>query len=284
MLVHSLSYGMLASKGHAVSIPTKMSIATKLPLLPQEVSLLILRRKTTTSKDYYASRSVVQEALEGLCFGMPKYGECVPMEGFSQYKGKDHVSGMRLNGKWFKYEPNPFYYDVEIMTERLNKIPEKRAFLQGIPLVQLPEEAHEEENENNDLGPAPEQFDKLDATEEITSTSEMVTPINPQKLNEDIRKAMRNLIGDDWEEHLDNIAEVEQTTTDREKPISELNTKGFFTMAYPELFINGSGDWTISNQRKPDFQQWINHIYWTTDARIANHPHLKFHLLNLSLR
>ena len=146
MLVHSLSYGMLASKGHAVSIPTKMSIDTKLPLLPQEVSLLILRRKTTTSKDYYASRSVVQEALEGLCFGMPKYGECVPMEGFSQYKGKDHVSGMRLNGKWFKYEPNPFYYDVEIMTERLNKIPEKRAFLQGIPLVQLPDEADEEEN------------------------------------------------------------------------------------------------------------------------------------------
>ena len=89
----------------------------------------------------------------------------------------------------------------------------------------------------------------------------MVTPINPQNLNEDIKKAVRNLIGDDWEEHLDNIAEVEQTTTDREKPISELNTKGFFTMAYPELFINGSGDWTISNQRKPDFQQWINHSY-----------------------
>lgn len=52
MYVHSLKYGMLASKGHAVAIPHNMKIATSLPLLPSEISIL-LKKKNTYSKQYF---------------------------------------------------------------------------------------------------------------------------------------------------------------------------------------------------------------------------------------
>ena len=59
MYVHSLKYGMLASKGHAVSIPHELKIATSLPLLASEVSILLLRSKNMSNKHYLVSRSAV---------------------------------------------------------------------------------------------------------------------------------------------------------------------------------------------------------------------------------
>ena len=45
MNVHVLRYGMLASKGHCISLPQGMTIAKKLPLLPEEVGIVVLKRK-----------------------------------------------------------------------------------------------------------------------------------------------------------------------------------------------------------------------------------------------
>ena len=39
MYIHTLKYGALASKGHAVAVPQDMKIFTKLPLLPNEIQL-----------------------------------------------------------------------------------------------------------------------------------------------------------------------------------------------------------------------------------------------------
>ena len=72
LYIHTLKYGILASKGHAVSVPQNLKIYTKLPLLPDEVGLLVLRTKGRKSKRYIASRVKVQAALEGLIFGFPK--------------------------------------------------------------------------------------------------------------------------------------------------------------------------------------------------------------------
>ena len=96
MLVHNLKYGMLASKGHAVSVPSKISIATKLPLLPEEVKILILKpqKQSTSSKQYTASRKAVENALTGLVFGYPKFGSGQQTDEYTQYKGPNHVSSM----------------------------------------------------------------------------------------------------------------------------------------------------------------------------------------------
>ena len=72
--VHCLKYGMLSSKGHAVSIPHDIHVLTKLPQLPSEVGILLVRSGKNQSKAYCASRENVQCALEGLVFGYPKFG------------------------------------------------------------------------------------------------------------------------------------------------------------------------------------------------------------------
>ena len=55
-------------------------------------------------------------------------------------------------------------------------------------------------------------------------------------------------------------------------------------MAYPHIFVNGSCDITIKKIRSIDYLQWVEHIYFTTDNRVAAHPFLKFQLLNIGLK
>ena len=54
-------------------------------------------------------------------------------------------------------------------------------------------------------------------------------------------------------------------------------------MAYPTIFISGSCDITIPKLGNIDLQDWIEHIYYNIDNRVASHPYLKFFLLNLRL-
>ena len=286
MLVHNLKYGMLASKGHAVSVPSKISIATKLPLLPEEVKILILkpRKQSTSTKQYTASRKAVENALTGLVFGYPKFGSSQQTDGYTQYKGPNHVSGIELKDKWFLHEPNEFYHDVIIEESRLEKIPIESCILDGIPMVEVPDV---KDGSEEDKGPSEHQFDTLLETEEITSTSGMVTPINPQDLTEEILQAIQKIVGDDLEDEDPlNAAAIIEPSDDgpRDKPLKELSTVGFFSMAFPEVFVNSTCDYTVLKQKQPPFDEWIKHIYWTSDARVANHPHLKFYLLNLKLR
>ena len=55
-------------------------------------------------------------------------------------------------------------------------------------------------------------------------------------------------------------------------------------MAFPTVFINGSCDLTIPRLVDINFNEFIEHIYFTQDNRVSKHPYLKFALLNLCLR
>ena len=59
---------MLSSKGHAVAIPQDMNISRSLPKLPEEVGIVVLRRKGSnqTTKHYFVKRSAVDNALKGI--------------------------------------------------------------------------------------------------------------------------------------------------------------------------------------------------------------------------
>ena len=115
MNVHLLRYGMLASKGHCVSLPQDMKIASSLPLLPTEVGIVVLRRKGSgKTTQYTVQRNVVQQALKGLCFGFPEGGTIVPHENYECYDGPNHIT-MKLKGHYFKYTPNPFYKESAIL-------------------------------------------------------------------------------------------------------------------------------------------------------------------------
>ena len=69
--IYLLRGGMAAAKGHCVSVPAAMKIATRLPLLPKEVDIFVLKRRTAKDelRAYTVRRHVVEAALRGLCCG-----------------------------------------------------------------------------------------------------------------------------------------------------------------------------------------------------------------------
>ena len=141
MNVHVLKTGMFASKGHCVSLPQTMNEAKQLPLLPAEVNIVILKRVRADGKikHYYVKRSVVQNALEGLCFGYPHGGSDERNDLCQEkYTGRDHVQ-MPLHGRYFQHIPNPFYNDVEIMYDRLNELPEESSLWSGLTVIERPD-------------------------------------------------------------------------------------------------------------------------------------------------
>ena len=76
-------------------------------------------------KHYFAKRSNVQEALEGLCYGFPHGGYDEPNEvSIEKCTGMDHLQ-LLLNRQYFQYVPNPYYCDVEIVYDRLNNLPQE---------------------------------------------------------------------------------------------------------------------------------------------------------------
>ena len=55
-------------------------------------------------------------------------------------------------------------------------------------------------------------------------------------------------------------------------------------MAFPTVFVNGSCDLTTPKLINIEYEEFVQHIYFTGDSRVSKHPYLKFVLLNLGLR
>ena len=74
--VHVLKTGMFSGRGHTISLPHPMTIATKLRLFPEEVNIVLLTRLGANNKlrQYLVLRSSVEKALQGLCYGFPHGG------------------------------------------------------------------------------------------------------------------------------------------------------------------------------------------------------------------
>ena len=51
---------------------------------------------------------------------------------------------------------------------------------------------------------------------------------------------------------------------------------GFFAMKFPTMFINGSYDVTISCLVDVKFNDFVEHIYYNQDNRVAKHSQQHF--------
>ena len=225
MNIHILKkFGMFSYTGHTVSLPQKMKIATELPLLPEEVNILLITRKNSknSNKHYTVQRDSVQKALEGLCFGFPHGGVDFPNDTCTKkYDGKNHCSGVILHGKFFQHLPNPYYFDVSIQRKRIVMLPESRNFLDGLRVL-------ERDNifDNNPI--------ELNEDEEIASSerythSGLIYPVQPNNCDEELRSILRKLLGEDAGEAVEG-AQVARAHWDRisSEPLNELKTPGFF--------------------------------------------------------
>lgn len=278
MHLHMLKHGMLASKGHIITIPQPMKIAKVLPLLPDELNFVLLRRrqKNNTTKLYAVHRHAVQNALMGLCFGIPHGGYPQMVQSCVQYDGPDHLQ-MKLNNQYFEYLPNKYYYNITLEMSRFDMLPLECQELPGMKIIEIPDI-----QEDQDLGPAPNQHI---LTDDGISYSTITSPHEPHDIAAELRAALQRMIG---KEATDIALQSTVATANWEytygEPLKELKTEGFFTLSAPSMFINGHADYTVPGFRSVDFGKYVEHLYFSGDGRIAAHATLKFRLLNILQR
>ena len=307
--IYQCRHGMLSGKGHCVSVPNEMSIATQLPLLASHVRIVVLRRRDAKQqlRNYTVERWRVQHALEGLCYGARGLTEqeyqtlqADDADGAELYvwavtsaahRARLERSGdARRHWRYFTREsaPNPYYAGVEIVAARFDALPGKRAELPGLAVVET-----DNMEDESDLGPAaqvhrdvtegvdPERLEQ----DESTTESGFACPHEPREMDDAVMAKLTSLLGDDAAAQVRarRVAVVDWPRLDQE-PLPELRTEGFFTMAFPDVFVNGSCDITVPRLEKPALQEWTEHIYFAGDGRVPAHPTLKFLLLNLQLR
>ena len=58
--------------------------------------------------------------------------------------------------------------------------------------------------------------------------------------------------------------------TGGEQAVSEFD-QHFFTMAFPELFPDGKGDFNASRKVDIEMDEWLEHLMWAGDQRCARH-------------
>ena len=214
-----------------------------------------------------------------MCFGYPNGGSEVQQAGMSLYNGPDHIQ-CRLKNRYFLFHPNQYYHDVTIVQERIQDLPEESSEYPGLKVVDV----ESDQQENTVIAPA--QFEVItDEADESVTRSGVTLQTEPCDSREELNAIVNKLTGGAFG-NMDGNAGVAVTDWDRlnGQPIRELKTPGFFSMAFPTVFINGSCDITHPSLMKPELSEWINHIYFTGDNRVSSHPFLKFFLYNLNIR
>ena len=68
MSIYRLPHGQYGYSGHVINFPQDVkSFATKLPRLPTEIDILVVRKeREQTQKDFHVRRRVIEEALTWL--------------------------------------------------------------------------------------------------------------------------------------------------------------------------------------------------------------------------
>ena len=174
------------------------------------------------------------------------------------YHGPDHDT-QPLKRRYFQYLPNQYYKDVCIKQDRIDNLPECHAELPDLPVIELPEIIPE-----TDKGPAKNQFvDKMPTNDENITRSGIICPLELKDVDKELKTVLNRLLGSEAaaEEAIQHgaVAGADMEYT-RENPVNELKTPGFFAMAYPTVFINGSCDFTVPRLVKIAFNDYITRI------------------------
>jgi len=198
--------GMLGSRGHCVSVPANMKIASKrMPLLPSEVDIVVLKRRNAKGqlRAYTVQRSKVEAALRGLCDGHD--GKPTELEALHALAKELHLSQslpfselqeaveklvgpvrqydgpkQSAEGLWFAASraPNRFYADVVIDAGRLSALPVARSVPESLRTIHVDDMPEEE-----DLGPAPAQH-RLPGTSDTDPHAALNRLLGVQRLDD----------------------------------------------------------------------------------------------------
>ena len=178
--------------------------------------------------------------------------------------------------QWLKLN-NPAYSDILISQERLENLPIDSD-------IDLPTLDVNEVSTSNDMGPAHEQTDPG----EIASDTEsgVLLPEPAVNIREQVENVVKNVIGPAHGPVTEsrNVVTIPWPSRD-DTPVSEFTTMHFFSLAFPCLFPNSSGDFYINRPRTcSSLSDWTDHLIWYDDGRFAQHPNFQFIAHNMIMR
>ena len=192
MCVYRKHGGQRGYKGHVLNLPQDIKgFLTKLPANVTELPYLIIRRHgaENTHRDCKVRREKVLQAIT-----------------------------------WLK-ENNPFYADIEIDYEALQRLPVD-GITSDLPTTDDPQQDVQQDNETGTIEESPQNI-----FIENQHDSHSFIPLPQAQQSE--QHAIRALInGEDPLEWPSNDGQ----------PINEFQTEGLATMAFPTLFPHGKGD------------------------------------------
>ena len=169
---------------------------------------------------------------------------------------------------WLKAN-NPFYADVAVDYESLERLPED-GVPDDLPTVEDPESSEEQDDQQED------------AEEQISHQSHSFLPL-PQR-QQTKQDAIRALIN--------GVDPLDWPANDGD-PINEFRTEGLATTAFPTLFPYGKGDPTKRTRvREVSLTDCFKHLIKCADLstdgiftwRFASHPRFPYWALNMKQR
>lgn len=244
--VHMLKHGGIAANGHCVAFPQNVNEPAQiLPKLPEEVQVIRVRKQGRNDSS-------------------------------KEFNVRRFIVQQVL--QWLKLN-NPAYSDIIISQERLNLLPENDSLE-----IHIIETNLSDNTSTKDHGPAPKQVDPGEVDGDTTSCFTLPDP--GIDIREQVEKVEEEVVG---ENHGLVTSTRKYVTmpwpTQDHVPLSEFTTKHFFTLAFPCLFPNGTGDFHINRPRTcVSMSNWAEHLLWYKDGHFAHHQYFKFIVHNIIMR
>ena len=153
---------------------------------------------------------------------------------------------------------NPYFKDITINESVLNQLP-----VDGTLLNELPSCSFEEIESD--------QSPQVNHNMELTSS--FVPLLSSKRNTEDdtIRQQVAKNNPVSW-------PSIQATA------INEFNHEGYFCLAFPTLFPNARGDFTVPRLRPITIGNYFKHLMMYKDGRFAKHPRFRYFALNTEMR
>lgn len=310
--VHVVSNGF-TQRGCLAHIPSSFRIANALPWLPEEIEVLIVYQQPKdkvslnekAKKMYSVRRHMLEKALNGLLYGVPKGGYASPPNNnyaYEKYIYRDHQDGTKLHGRYFMvgHSPNPAYWNIEIQAPRLQAYNQLASVPQGLCIVCAQGQPNHvnsgQEHDVNDNDMFPEQnysahqlATHLDAAlrngyvsqlddvvtiigrEDDESTKHLIYQTLVQSVGEEAAKQF-SLSG-----HGICVAKLDSNLP-HAQILNPWQTEGFWSGLAPRVFSGGGGDITLSTESAlPSHSRlqtslYFEHLIWANTNRFVQHP------------
>jgi hypothetical protein len=245
--------------GHIINFFQNTSkIISKLPSLPKDIGVLLLKPPSSELKDEPVQR---------------------------EYDKRFNVRRREVEA-WLRYlvQHHPDYKGLSISVENLDQLPENGSILDELPHLDpaVVEEAPKSSSESNGSVPVvPEEEEFADDQLDAVLVEESCVP-NLDPSDSELR-VLQDTLG--CKPKPDPVTVPFSLATMGSAPVSEFDTSHHIArMAFPTLFPRGQASFNESRDKAVDPDEYIRHLLNYKDGRFARHPQFRYWAFNTLMR